>query len=89
MLDKIVSTIEHKGRFDTTFDVTFEQENGTQYTVQFMPESKYRFEVLKRKLAKQYNLPLEALEELEATVEDLQHYSYNEGLADGNPDHNF
>ena len=86
MLDKIVSTIEHKGRFDTTFDVTFEQENGTQYTVQFMPEPKYRFEVLKRKLVNQYNLPLEALKELETTVEDLQQYSYNEGLTDDNTD---
>lgn len=88
-MDKIVKTIEHKDRFETTFDVTFEQENGTQYTTQFMPESKYRFEVLKRKLVKQYNLPLEAIKELEDTVEDLQQYSYNEGLADRNPDHDF
>jgi hypothetical protein len=85
-MDKIVKTIEHKDRFETTFDVTFEQENGTQYTTQFMPESKYRFEVLKRKLVKQYNLPLEVIKELEGKVEDLQHYYYNEGLADGNLD---
>lgn len=85
-MDKIISAVKQDCKFQVGYNVTFEQTDGKQYTAYFMPEPVYKYEVLKRKLAEQYNLPAEAIEELVNVVEDLQHY-YNQGAVESDPDY--
>ena len=86
-MDKIVSAIKQDCKFEVGYNVTFQQADGNVYTNYFMPEPVYKYEVLKRKLAEQYNLPAEVLKELEGVVEDLQQHYYQRGEIESDPDY--